>query len=820
MLSTLLTILVVLLIIVLVIAAIVLAIVRLANRLNRRLGQLTGSPTRRGSRRAPARRSTRQVAGPAPSPARAQPKPQATPSFRIRSVFEPKPEMKWLGQGAMLRLHELAIPDPLVYVASDKRASGIPLDPSEIIASLPVNPRGLPTPAPDSPAYARLTPEQRWSYLSWLSAGRAQLPADCAYLQLHFQGLERRALLDNADLPQIVHEVCRLRDLAARAMATPQGTAPRLTSFMRQSGALLWALVAARPAAFDERDLRVLASRTSAWSEDALVAVLAWFARRPANMSPQPVPAAPPAATPSQSPLLPAWFARILAQNLPGARRSVVLDRLPERMATLFDTRFAQRHPQGAPLRLAKRERTLNYRPANQTLAPVECRVPDALGIASQFGPVVDLWNSCIDDLKGLSRVAEPGAQLTLAQWIAMPSDLRANTDNPFAPALAALAASHADESGHSIVTLADLASAVRAAATDRATLSAAQGRALAQAIEEAGMAIEPDPRITELPTPRDAAVVLCATPIPIEPTPDATARYLAAACILRLGAAVAMADGDASDRELEPIAHELERAFDLSEHEHRRLDALMALLRARGSSLKSVGKRLLAALVPDIRRAVGRLLVAVASADGAVGDAERATLRTSYRALGLEATDLESALAQLAAPADQSSTTGTAPLLLDRDAIGRIMAETREVAEILAQAMRGEEASQDVDLGADALERNTPEQGASRPDAPIPAAQRLTPAQEPAAAAPPEGLQPRYAAFFASIMARPAWALAEAQTLARGHSLMLAGAIDTINDWAFDRAGGTLLVEENERLVIDPDRRAILARSSASGPN
>lgn len=837
MLETLAGIAIVLLVIALAIAAIVLSIVRLARRLERKLGRLTRTlPKSRSTRRGPTTARPRARASPSkPASDRstippAGPRPRA-PGRVVRAAPEPKAQTRWMGPQTTLRLHELAIAEPMAYVAIDRRASGIGLDPSEIIGSLPVDPRGRAEVPEDSTSYARLTPPQRFAYLKWLNAGRAEL-ADDGYLMLHFFGLERRALVEGLDLPAIVHEVCRVREMAARALAArDSGEAPgiapagsrRLVPYMRHSAAFLWTLVARRPDAFSDRDIKVLAMRTGSWSEEALVSALAWFARSLGPTAPAPSsatsgssPSMPPAPS-DTSAHLPAWMARIVAEQQPGARRSVVLERVWEQFQSLFEARYAERFGHGMPLRTAKRERTISYRPANPSMAALDTPVPDTLGIASQFEPLVHLWNACIDDLRGLARVGTAGASgavpgaVTLAQWDAIPQDLRSGMENPFAAGLAQLAASSSDGKGHAIVDIASVVAAVRMMyQADRHTYSAAQCQMLARAVDQAGMAIEPDARITEVGMPKDAAVALVSTRIPIDATPEATTRYLAAACVLRLGAAVAMADGEAQDRELEPIAHELERAFSLSEHDHRRLHALMALLRAKGSSVRAVSKRLLASLSLDARRSVGRLLVAVASADGVVGQAERTALKSGFRALGLEAGELEAALASLTTR-DQPPVTGPAtgeapPLVLDPEAIARIMAETKQVAEILAEAMRGDgKERSDKDLVQTSQPRGL-NRTSGAPLAPLPASpQGARPGE--ALAAAPVGLSPRYAAFYAAMVERPAWPLDEASGVARSMGMMLAGAVEAVNDWSFERAGGPVLIEESGRLVIDAER-------------
>lgn len=700
--------------------------------------------------------------------------------------------MKWHGAGSSLRLHGLVLAEPLAYVSVDRRASGAPIDPSEIVRGLVVDPRSGPGSAPAVGGYARLTPGQRWAYLEWLASGRGALPPDPGLATLHLMGLERRALADGADLPGVVREVCRVRDLAARAVAAvgPGGAsagARRWSGYLRQSGALLWILLARHPEAFSERDVRVLSSRAGAWGEDALSSVLGWCVGGQGGGS------------------LPSWLGLVVAEHLPGARRSVVRRRLADRFEALFTSRFAERWPGGMPLRSARGGRAIGYRPSNGTLDPVEVRAPDVLGIATQFSPLVEMWNGCLDDLRSLSRVADDGAAPTLAQWEAMPPDLREGIDHPLSGPIAALGDGGR---GHAIVGAGELAALVGIERRERITI--AQSRRVADVVGAAGSTLEPDARLTGTAYRWDEPVVVM--PGVLAAHGDGTG-YLAASCVLRLGAAVALADGAAEDQELRPIAEELERAFDLGEDDHRRLEALLTLLRERGSEVRAVGKRLVSTLSDEARASVGRLLIAVAAADGVVREEERATLRSCFRALGLPASEIESSLAVISGEpgsAEPAETGEALSLRLDRGAIDRIMAETREVAVLLARAMSGE----------------ATDSGPEHPAGPEPSAdaapdpQVLSPEPRPAEPAQGSepllpGLHPRFVPFWRAIVARDRWSRDEAEAEARRHGLMLDGALDAINDAAFDAADGPVLVDDGGVIVVDCERRARMLRNA-----
>ena len=64
--------------------------------------------------------------------------------------------------------------------------------------------------------------------------------------------------------------------------------------------------------------------------------------------------------------------------------------------------------------------------------------------------------------------------------------------------------------------------------------------------------------------------------------------------------------------------------------------------------------------------------------------------------------------------------------------------------------------------------------------------------------------LPARYAAFYQMLIGREQWQLDEAEAAARQHGHMLSGAIEALNDWAFEKYGGQLFVEDGERLVVE----------------
>lgn len=95
-------------------------------------------------------------------------------------------------------------------------------EPSTIYLSLPVRqPPSTHNVAPLGycPVYARLQPEQRWTYLNWLQDPTK--PIDAGYVFLYYYGLERQLVV--GDFDQASEEICLLRHY--------QGNSPFMRSY-------------------------------------------------------------------------------------------------------------------------------------------------------------------------------------------------------------------------------------------------------------------------------------------------------------------------------------------------------------------------------------------------------------------------------------------------------------------------------------------------------------------------------------------------------------------------------------------------------------
>jgi tellurite resistance protein len=690
--------------------------------------------------------------------------------------------LTWFGRGKSVEVAGFQLHDPLVYASYDPSQNyAWATDPSEILLHAEVaRPRGAVADTPYWPWYSRLDAEQRYEYLEWLASGKQSLPRHDGYLFLYFYGLERRMLVDEADHELVIREVVRLRKLDAPRAGTKEGR-----SFRSYSSGLLWYEVARVPERFDERAFSTVCRLTEQWTSDTIAAATAWLARK-------------------NNPL-PAHLALHMARLNPRSQQSVVTKRVGDQFETLFSKRYLDANDGGLRMRISRQARSYRYRPASGGLNEVRSPLADPTGIPSQFEPLADIWNSCVDDLRRLSKVAVPTATVTVESWNALPDELKEGIDHPLTPAIQAVVREHSRSNAECLTPVGRLAATLKV--DKRAKLTITQSKNLAATIEHTGYAVEPDARLTNRAYGWDDSVAVF---LRVDSTPPDLGRYNGAACITELGVAVAKADGHVAEQELERLTDHIEAIFELPEHERRRLEALRAVLTNSNQDIAVAARRIEHAVPAETRGSVGRLLTAIAAADGAIDQAERVALRKCYRALGLPAADLEATFAEIESAPDDMVTvqSGTAireagepipkaaavpAFRLNREAISAIMAETREVSRVLAQAMATDE--------PDTSEATFAPSGQTESVAVL---------DEPPSAGPPTSAGPatrglgRYSAFFDAIRSRPRWSRSEAEALARTHSVGLEAAIETINDWSVEALGHPMLVDDGDHLVVE----------------
>ncbi|WZO96060.1 TerB N-terminal domain-containing protein [Isosphaeraceae bacterium EP7] len=314
--------------------------------------------------------------------------------------------LTWRGRGETIHVGRYAIRDPLVYTSGGrgKHDEASCIDLALKVGKPVVEPRGS---LGYWPKYAHITADQRANYLQWLAGGRSGPLDDIGYAFLFFYGLERRLLVDGEDLSLVAKEAVRLLETYTFS-GSFDGYLSRFLSY---------SLAKVDIGTLKEAWFRAVFERTRSRKDEQHLAVgLAWLFKQ-------------------QRPLPSAWAFR-LAKLDPRSPRSVVLDRLPDQFGFLFSKRYAEQFGDGLKLRVAKRDREVSYQLASPSLHEIlgarrglePVRVPNVLGIQSQFAPLAKIWTACIEELKPLSRVMARGVEVaTRAAYDALPEGLKSD---------------------------------------------------------------------------------------------------------------------------------------------------------------------------------------------------------------------------------------------------------------------------------------------------------------------------------------------------------------------------------------------------------
>jgi tellurite resistance protein len=579
------------------------------------------------------------------------------------------------------------IPDGMVFVGtelSEVKPGGEMPDPCLINPRLPVS--GLREGMGYWPSYSQISPGDRRTYLQWLSGGRKDPAVDLGYVFLFFYGLERRILFDwriggvpRGEVGLLGEELKRVRSIYADGSS----------SFDRYSNSLLMILKALQ---YDGNPKGLLpdaspGKRTRAGTE-AMDLGLSALTSDGENLDGQ-------------------WaFQWYLHMN--EVRLKKAPQRCPEMFRRAFLGRFEEKYPEGLKLATEDREYQIRRSPASAGLRREDMTRIPVPGL-KQFKP--GRQRSKVKKIGDQAQELISGYGLKLGRGI--------DASDPWA--LAELPLELASEQlGNGFISW---VSALRIRMEDGTPVAfplkalhrffppaappnygKTEAKGLASFFRSAGIALEPDPNVGG-PNPSTSGF-WAAYPFRKGRTPETSPAFEAATTVLHLAIAVAHADGSVDANEAEALENHIRSSLKLPAAQERRLDAHITWLLAAPPKLSGLRERL-AALTPQQRRSVAKLVLAVAGADGRVSPDEVRTITRIYDLLGIPEQELHSQLHVLASstpparhpvrvledsPAEDflipqswtGSGVGSGDIVLDPTRMAEIQSETEKVFDVL----------------------------------------------------------------------------------------------------------------------------------------
>ncbi|SUD69061.1 Tellurite resistance protein TerB [Pseudomonas putida] len=697
----------------------------------------------------------------------------ATQGFTIPKPSAKPMGVRWLAEGEAINVAGLAIPGGLIYLCERASQFGN-TEPSLIDATLRVarSPMSL-TDRQMSywPSYKTITPEARRAYLQWLAGDRRQ-PADAGYVFLFFYGLERRALVDalsdpqaKAELPAIKAEIERLlglygdnnsfRGYATRFLAHVDMGSVQPNSYLNEP-------TTTAPDGYElPMTLRIALGQMAV----------------------------------DKYPLNPSW-ALAWALSEPSISRRTPVTRCPEQFATLFKNEFAKRYPNGIALPQNKTKLKIAYRPASAALSIPAVAVGDLPDVAATSGTrnkLQAIVEDCTTVLDPYSRYLgrNPDTANSLEAILQLPTEL-------WPPeAKAELEQLEQRVGGETIcMSFGELAGRFKSAGA----LSRDKVVALARALESKRIGLEPDV-LSGSRTPKAEDTVALFAADSDEGTLRSNDAYSAAAVTLDLASAVAAADGDTSLEEVSLLSGHIDSWDHLCVAHRKRLKAHLQIQLKQPPTLASLKKKL-EPLTAQAKRKIASFLAHLAQADGEVTPQEVKLLERVYKSLALDPqfvySDLHSAAvrpshaaAAVAASAasdaaDQILESTNAAFTLDMAKVARLQEETAEVSALLASVFSEETITERV-------------------NGPLPELSDESQTSTTEQLATVHGLDVEHSAFLRLLVSRTEWSRAELEDAASDMELMLDGALERINDTAFELFDMPV-TEGDEPIEINPE--------------
>jgi tellurite resistance protein len=301
---------------------------------------------------------------------------------------------------------------------------------------------------------------------------------------------------------------------------------------------------------------------------------------------------------------------------------------------------------------------------------------------------------------------------------------------------------------------------------------------------QKAGYGIAPDTRYHHAKTSADGKLVLF---------PEGHGKYFEPSkaysemgMVLRLGAMVATIDSHVDQAETNLLTQLIDHDTNLSPTEKQSLHAYLVWRLNTPSNITGLKARL-ETLGKTEKAAVSRILVGVAMADGKINPVEIKQLEKLYTLLGLDKAlvtgdihGMSSSKAGLRPSSSPSETTSSAPtsFQLDESILAIHESETKDVQSMLGSIFVEDEPTSESDESTKGS-TNTEEE---------------------------TGIDKQHYALFESLIRKDKWTREEVEALCRDLGLMVSGALETINDWSFDKVDAAVLEEDGEAIYVDQE--------------
>ncbi|MFA6094304.1 MAG: TerB N-terminal domain-containing protein [Candidatus Paceibacterota bacterium] len=681
-------------------------------------------------------------------------------TFRIPSAPKGFGATTWIPRGQSLKVSGVTIPDGMIYVGKSlKTPSGVN-DPCLIDPSKSVSSRGNYTESQMGywPSYSDISSTARRSYLNWLADGRRDPEAEIGYVFLFFYGLERRAIIDatndteaKTDWPIIAEEIRRLLDIYGE----------KSNSFRHYASELLnWVSLADSPDKLYEKPIPTFPKTFE-------LPLYLRLALGQAAIDGIPISA---------------QLALTWTKLEPSISLRTPAIRCAEQFDKLFQLRYTDTFGSGFVLPRNRTKLKLVYRPASAGFRGYDDikltfgETPDVTALTVPLKKLQQIMEVTTKELEPYSRYLgkHNNAETSLEALLQLPMELWPEDAQKNLQAIKTRV-----DSDMVIMSFQELLSTLGA----NSILTRDKTLMLGRALEAINIGIEPNMLGgAKLPKPTDSLVLFSMRSDHLDTLE--TPAYQAALLTIQLASAVAVADGEFSASELNHLSDEVRSWSHLLPNHISRLLAHLRLLVTEPVSLTSLKKKL-EPLDVSTRESIAAFMATVAQSDGTVAPDEVKILEKVYKVLGVDTNKVFSDIHAVASGTKLTVAKATAieesGFKLDSSRIASLQQDTERVSKLLANIFNDEEGVA-IQLPEIVVETELISDGIL-------------------------GLDAAHTAFARMLLSRPEWSREELLDLAADLDLMLDGALEHINEAAFNThdipfTEGDDLIEVNPEIL------------------
>lgn len=633
------------------------------------------------------------------------------------------------------------------------------------------------------PGYSSIPAVCRATYLDWLAGGRQDGTINPGYMFLFFYGLERRFLVDQPpddEKQEIVAEVERLKVLFADNYSAQRylGEFLDIARIMAMGGISL-----------DDSTLKQAILENRNWDlpfslKFALGGMIA------------------------EGKAFDAEWLHLWLHCHPERRFRTPAERCGDEFKALFKLKFDALYPDGLKVRTPRKLLKMDYRAAssefncsvNLTAGDgVDVAIPDVTDLRSPVQKAQKIADEAMDELDKFSRYLgrNPDGRGSIEAQALLPAELWGLFPSEELEELKDWARELVAAGG--LVPALDVISRLEGETPEK--LGKRNLTGAADALARIGFGMAPDPRFSLRGPKIDEPVVIFELGDPVEQLEDVSPAYRTELFELALATFVAHADSKIVEAERRALREKIDAVSGLSELERKRLHANLEWYLEVPPDMSWLRSKLKDADA-EHHLALRAAVVAIAHADSVIQSEEVACIEKIYKALGIDAglvyADLHAGdvpdgpvrvkAAEAESPGEQIPDEPKAKTAsLDAARIAAIRNDTERVSSVLGEIFSTDEDVSDEVIAAHAL---------------------------PSSMA---GLDPKHAMLVEQIIQREHWTDEEFDEIVGKQGLMPSGALEVVNEWAFDKFDEALL-DEYDGYDVSPDIADTLRAEMAKG--